>query len=436
MGVAESQFQTLGTLLIKVTIAIIIASVLIRSARFRQIVFAAQRTVREQIMLGLFIGLPVAFFIWMRTQLGYQLPDLDVEGTLLAGTLGGGVAGLTAGIVAALPAQFARTSTGWETLTLPVMIMIGLIGKGAGALAPGIEPVWHFSPFIDMNIYRWVRRRFGNPRGEWQLFFFLMICAVEALVMLAARVFPNQLFALHNPSKPMLVVIVAGGVATVAVPIRIWNSIRNELKIEEQNRLLMESRLEALTRQINPHFLFNTLNSISSLVRTDPELARVLIQKLSNIMRRLLRRGESMTSLREELDFVDDYLSIERVRFGEKLQVIREVDDAALDTPVPSMLLQPLVENCIKHGIQEKVEGGTIRISGSRNDTRLRLEISDDGQGIPEEKIGWIYDDGVGLNNVKERVKILYGADSVFRVTSKYGDGTRVEIELPDLPAK
>jgi two-component system LytT family sensor kinase len=432
----ETPEQLLAALSAKVAIATAIASILIRSARFRQIVFAARRTVREQIMLGLYIGLPVAFGVMMRTQFDVSLPDLSVEGALLAGTLGGGVAGVTAGIVAALSAQFARTLGGWETLTLPVMIVVGLIGKGAGALAPDVEHIWHFSPFIDMNIYRWVRRRFGKPRGEWQLFFFLMICAVEALVMLLAHSFPGQLFALHSHSKALLVLIVAGGVGTVAVPIRIWNSIRNELKIEEQNRLLMEARLEALTRQINPHFLFNTLNSISSLVRTDPELARVLIQKLSNIMRRLLRRSEALTSLREELDFVDDYLSIERVRFGEKLQVIREVDDAALDTPVPSMLLQPLVENSIKHGIQPKVEGGTIRIRGSHADGRLRLEISDDGQGIPEEKIGWIYDEGVGLNNVKERVKMLYGEDFHFRVTSKYGQGTRVEIELPDLPVK
>ncbi len=386
MTAPETQFQLLATLLIKVTIAIVIASVLIRSARFRQIVFAARRTVREQIMLGLYIGIPVAFFVFLRTQLGYSLPDLSVEGALLAGTLGGGVTGVTAGILAALPAQFARTSSGWETLTLPVMIVVGLIGKGAGALAPDVEHIWHFSPFIDMNIYRWVRRRFGKPRGEWQLFFFLMICAVEALVMLLAHFFPGQLYALHSSSKPLLVVIVAGGVAAMAVPIRIWNSIRNELKIEEQNRLLMESRLEALTRQINPHFLFNTLNSISSLVRTDPELARVLIQKLSNIMRRLLRRSEALTPLREELDFVDDYLSIERVRFGEKLQVIREVEEAALDTPIPSMLLQPLVENSIKHGIQPKVEGGTIRIRGSHHEGRLRLEISDDGQGIRKRR--------------------------------------------------
>src|SRR2546426_1107296 len=107
-----------------------IASILIRSSRFKQIVFAAKRTVREQILLGLYIGIPVGIGVMMRTQFDYKnLPDLGVEGALLAGTLGGGVAGVTAGILAALPAQFAHTH--WESLTLPVLVIVGLIGKGA-----------------------------------------------------------------------------------------------------------------------------------------------------------------------------------------------------------------------------------------------------------------------------------------------------------------
>jgi two-component system LytT family sensor kinase len=430
MLLVDTQFRLLALLLIKVSIVTGIASILMRSARFKQLVFATRHTIKEQFLLGLYVGMPVMIGVMMRAQFRYEIPDLGVEGALLAGVLGGGVAGVTTAILAALPTYFAHE--GAEVLTLPVLIMVGLAGHAAASLAPDVEHIWHFSPFIDMNFYRWVRRRFGKPRGEWQLMFFLMIVVVEAFVMLLAYFVPGSIFALHHPVKLLLVVIVAGGIASIAVPLRIWNNIRNEIKLEEQNRLLMEARLEALTNQINPHFLFNTLNSISSLVRTDPELARVVIQKLSNIMRRLLRRSDALTPLREELGFVDDYLSIERVRFGEKLQVVREVDDAALDALVPSMLLQPLVENSIKHGIQEKVDGGTIHIMGSHQDGRLRLEIRDDGMGIPAEKIGWIYDDGVGLSNVKERIKMLYGDDYRFDVSSRYGHGTRIVIELPD----
>ncbi len=416
-------------LLVKLSIVTGIASILIRSSRFRQIVFAAKRTVKEQIMLGLYIGIPVGCSVMMRAQFRYEVPDLGVEGALLAGLLGGSVSGITAGILAGLPAQFGFLHH--EFLTLPTLVLVGLAGKVARMLAPDVEHIWHFSPFIDMNIYRWIRQRLGKPRGEWQLLFFLSIVLAEAFVMLLAHFVPGSVYALHHPSKAMLVVIIAGGIACIAVPMRIWNATRNELKLEEQKRLLMEARLDALTHQINPHFLFNTLNSISSLVRTNPELARMVIQKLSNIMRKLLKRSDSLTPLREELSFVDDYLSIERVRFGEKLQVVREIDDAALDAMVPSMLLQPLVENSIKHGIEPKLDGGTIRIHGALCDGRLRLEIRDDGVGIPEEKIGWIYDDGVGLSNVKERIKMLYGEDFNFKVESTYGEGTRVEIDLP-----
>ena len=237
-------------------------------------------------------------------------------------------------------------------------------------------------------------------------------------------------------SKLLIVAIIATAIAAIAIPIKIFNGTRNELRIEEQNRLLVEARMIALTGQINPHFLFNTLNSISSLVRTNPELARQLILRLSNILRRLLRRQETYTPLREELDLVEDYMSIERVRMGDKLQFSTEVEDGALDAMVPSMLLQPLVENSIKHGISPKIDGGSIRISGRRSSGRLVLEVRDNGVGIPPDRQDGLYDEGVGLSNVRERVKTLYGSDCVFRVVSQEGQGTTVEIELPDLVAK
>ena len=124
----------------------------------------------------------------------------------------------------------------------------------------------------------------------------------------------------------------------------------------------MEARLAALTSQINPHFLFNTLNSVSSLIRTDPNQARAMVVKLSKVLRRLLRKHENFSALRDELSFIEDYLSIEVIRFGDKLRFEKDVADDTLDMLVPSMLLQPLVENSIKHGLSSKVEGGTIRI--------------------------------------------------------------------------
>ena len=140
--------------------------------------------------------------------------------------------------------------------------------------------------------------------------------------------------------------IYAASVTAIGIELKIFNSVRIQIKLEEQERLLLHARMEALQNQINPHFLFNTLNSISSLVRFDPDMARDVIFKLATILRRLLNSGEAFAPLREEFEFIDNYLDIEVVRFGrDKLRVVKELDPASLDVVVPSMLLQPLVEN-------------------------------------------------------------------------------------------
>jgi two-component system LytT family sensor kinase len=222
-------------------------------------------------------------------------------------------------------------------------------------------------------------------------------------------------------------------VFAVAIPLKIWNSTRNERKLEEQQRLLVEARLAALTSQINPHFLFNTLNSVSSLIRTDPDQARLMVVKLSKVLRRLLRKHENFNTLREELSFIEDYLSIELVRFGDKLRFEQDVAADTLDMLLPSMILQPLVENSIKHGISGKVEGGTIRIRTRRSGSRLCLLVEDDGVGIPEEKLATVLDHGIGVSNVHERLKVLFGNDYRMWIDSHPGQGTHIRIEVPEL---
>ena len=244
-----------------------------------------------------------------------------------------------------------------------------------------------------------------------------------------------MIFYLH-PGRPSLLVIAATYLTTlfsVMLPIKIWNNTRNEGKLEEQERPFVQARLEALTSQINPHFLFNTLNSVSSLIRTDPNQARVMVVKLSNVLRRLLRKHENFSALRDEMSFIDDYLSIEVVRFGDKLRFEKEVDADTLDMLVPSMLLQPLIENSIKHGLSSKVEGGTIRLGSRRVDSRLLLSVEDDGVGIPESKLATLLDQGIGVSNVNERLKVLFGSDHKMNIDSQPGRGTRIEIEIPEL---
>ena len=196
----------------------------------------------------------------------------------------------------------------------------------------------------------------------------------------------------------------------------------------------MQARVDALTSQINPHFLFNTLNTVSSLVRFDPDMARTVILKLSNILRRRLKAQVHFSPLKQELEFVDDYLDIEVVRFGrEKLQIRKEIDPEALDTVVPSMILQPLVENAIRHGIAPKIEGGTITLRAQRRNGRLHVEVADDGVGIPPEKQTGIYESGIGISNVRERLKVLYGQEFSFDINSQPGKGTAIRLEIPEL---
>jgi two-component system LytT family sensor kinase len=220
---------------------------------------------------------------------------------------------------------------------------------------------------------------------------------------------------------------------SASVPLKIWNASRNETKLESQQLLLNEARLAALQRQINPHFLFNTLNSVASLIRTDPTQARTVVYKLSNILRRLLRKQENFSPLREELSFIEDYLAIEMVRFGDKLTFVRDIDKDTLDRLAPSMLLQPIIENSIRHGLSSKVEGGTIRLKSRLGDGKLRLIIEDNGVGIPEGKLARLFDQGIGISNVNERLKVLFGEDYRMSIDSKPGEGTVTEIEIPEL---
>jgi two-component system LytT family sensor kinase len=191
--------------------------------------------------------------------------------------------------------------------------------------------------------------------------------------------------------------------------------------------------LAALTNQINPHFLFNTLNSVSTLIRIDPDRARSMIYKLSNILRRLLRNTANFVPLRDEISFIDDYLAIEMVRFGEKLRFSKDIDPEALDRLVPSMILQPIIENSIKHGLSKKVEGGSVHLRIWQESGRLHITIEDDGVGIAESKLETLFVSGIGVSNVNERLRVLFGSAYQLKTESGIQRGTRTFIELPEI---
>jgi two-component system LytT family sensor kinase len=252
---------------------------------------------------------------------------------------------------------------------------------------------------------------------------------------------PNATFSLESPNLWVEALIYATSVTVIGIELKIWNSVRIQIKLEEQERLLLQSRMEALQNQINPHFLFNTLNSVSSLVRFDPDTARELIIKLATILRRLLSSGDAFVPLREELEFIDNYLDIEVVRFGrDKLRVMKELEPASLDVMVPSMLLQPLVENSIKHGLSSKIEGGSIFLRSRLTDSQLIIEVEDDGVGMGAanllEKPSGLGGTGIGMANVAERLKVLYGDTARMTIDSHEGKGTLIRLRLPVLQSE
>jgi two-component system LytT family sensor kinase len=231
----------------------------------------------------------------------------------------------------------------------------------------------------------------------------------------------------------MLAIVLLATVLGVAIPIKIWNSARIEHRLQEQEKLLLAAKIDALSNQINPHFLFNTLTSISSLIRTQPDTARVLITKLSGLLRRLMRSTDHFVTLREELASIDEYLDIEVVRFGPQLRVEKDIHPQTLDVIVPSMLLQPLIENSIKHGLARKVGGGRITIRTVPREGHTRIEVHDDGLGMSEERLDRALNEGIGLSNVNERLRTIYGPSYQIKLVSETGRGTCASVDIPEM---
>ncbi len=423
--------QQLLTLLLRVAVAASLASILSRFSAFQKMLMREDRTLVQRVNLALMFwamyGIAVLFRVLNPVK--YDAVDLGLEGSLLSGMVGGYVSGLLSGILISIPAVAHG-----ELLTMLLFAGVGVLGGLLRDLAPEKEDIWRFSPIFSLNPKRLQQRPY-QLRLLFQLgclfsIIFSGLARVEISHLLKDGVFLAPIWReTHWPAK---LAAYASSIFAVMIPIKIWNNTRNEKKLEAQQLRLNEARLAALTSQINPHFLFNTLNSVSSLIRTNPEQARSVVYRLSSILRRLLRKTDNLTPLREELTFIDNYMTIEMVRF-DKLRFIKEIDPMTQDRLVPSMLLQPLIENSIRHGLASKVDGGTIRVRTYLAEGRLHLIVEDDGVGIPESRLATMFEQGIGVSNVNERLKVLYGPDYRMWIDSKPGEGTRTGIEIPDV---
>ena len=257
-----------------------------------------------------------------------------------------------------------------------------------------------------------------------------------------AKMFPMQWSAEHvslwlaslNAGVNAAIVLVAWAA--------LYFGIKHYEQIEEERRRMLtmeasarDAQLRALRYQVQPHFLFNTLNAISTLVvEGNPQAATTMISRLADFFRATLDEDQHETTLEQEIHLTEQYLAIEKTRLGERLAIEIDVAPAALDVPVPRMLLQPLAENAIRHCIAPRTAGGTLRITVKRENDRMRLAISDSGNGASSPRGYDKWRSGVGLANTEERLRQTYGDDYLFHVQPSNLGGWEILIDVPAEP--
>jgi signal transduction histidine kinase len=295
----------------------------------------------------------------------------------------------------------------------------------------------------------WMARRYRFGRQSWKraaamhALGVLAFTLVHALITISARVIImklpggreldwwmsfRELFFLNFDWEMMTYWAIIG--LSHALDFHRESQEREVTAAQLQTRLA-EAQLQALQRQLHPHFLFNTLHTISALMHRDTDAADAMLAKLSDLLRLTLDRvGTQQVSLKDELDFLQKYLDIERTRFADRIEVSTVIEPETLDASVPNLVLQPLVENSLRHGIAPKVGGGRVEIIATRDGDQLRLIVRDNGAGLSTDAMN-AFKTGVGLSNTRSRLEHLYGARHRFEFHTPPGGGLAVTIVIP-----
>jgi two-component system LytT family sensor kinase len=311
--------------------------------------------------------------------------------------------------------------------------------------------------FVVSPIIFWLSKRFPFDDGRWKtsvpIHVVASIVVSLGILVIDSYVLPKlgylarfNLTSFWETFKILFFVNFHFSIAIYWGTVAIHQAILNyrkyrerELQTSQLEARLAQSRLQVLKMQLHPHFLFNTLNAISELVHRDPDIADRMLTDLSDLLRMSFENLEVQEiPLKQELEFLRKYLEIEQTRFHDRLEVKMDIAADTLDASVPNMILQPLVENAIKHGISPKADGGHINIGASRNNGHLHLSVSDDGVGIAENDAKLIAE-GVGLSNTRRRLKHLYGSGHKFELLPEGDHGVSVVLDIPykqykDLP--
>lgn len=337
----------------------------------------------------------------------------------------------------------------WTLLALSYALSAGLSELSEGHPATWTRMVlWNLTSFWLWMLLVPVIARLGRltARGGWDRFFLVHVpCSLAiALGQTLARISIFwELCGSRDPSVHTLGQYMHGELVdnlhlavltywVVLVVLRGMESTRRlreeRLRGAELEAQLAQSQLQALRTQIQPHFLFNTLNAISALALAEPMQARKMIARLSNLLRLTLEEQHvQLLPLSRELEFVRHYLEIQRARFRDRLETHFDVADEALRAEVPCMILQPLVENALHHGLLAKVSRGSLRILAHREGVHLRLSVEDDGLGLPPG--GFV--EGMGLGNTRARLEKLFSGAASLQIRAREGGGTRVDLRVP-----
>jgi two-component system, LytTR family, sensor kinase len=358
------------------------------------------------------------------------------------------------------PQQFKRRAVKWAAIWA-IWTLFGFFFASQFALQNQLSrnPVafWRILSWQMVSGYVWfalsplvlyLARRFPLEGGRWKksLLVHLLASVVIALFQQVIDTFvltrlgypPNRQFANFFEAYQFFVyinlhlsILIYWGVVGIKSAYSYYQKYRErELQTSQLEARLATSRLQVLKMQLHPHFLFNTLNAISELIYKDPEAAEQMLGDLSDLLRLSFENLEVQEiSLKQELEFLRKYLEIEQMRFHDRLQVEMRIAPETLDASVPNMILQPLVENAIKHGLAPRASGGKIEIGAARSNGTLHLTVSDDGIGVPFGDTTNLHE-GVGLSNTRRRLRHLYGDGHEFALANG-ASGLTVDLQIP-----
>jgi LytS/YehU family sensor histidine kinase len=290
---------------------------------------------------------------------------------------------------------------------------------------------------LSAPFFIWLSRRLSFERNRWFLSLAVYLGVIAGLVELTALLQYRLTYAgaplAPEPGAFLRAALLTGTLPFIAVAAATQafeGRVRardREIEAAHMKSQLAEARLEALSTQLQPHFLFNTLQAISTLIRHDPEAADRVLNHLSDLLRELLRRGEQEVVLREELRVLEPYLHIARTRFGSRLAITTAADEDALRAMVPFFVLQPLVENALHHGVSKRAGPASIQIGATRQGDRLWLTVLDDGAAAQPAEPGR----GLGLANTRARLQELYGQAGTLEYGPAAQGGFRVRVGIP-----